>query len=270
MVDHTDEREETAVQQDESEAARESAARPQQRKKRTARIILIGGGCVAVIAAVVAVLFATHVLCIHEWQAATCTEPEICSICNRTQGEPLGHQVSKWRTTIEPTCTSVGEQVGNCGRCEVRLSEELAMLPHTEGAWETTQDWMLNSAGNVEAGEQVTKCTVCGTVLQTKELIPELTTAEEGACKLAMQLLFSDTGMSRDFLIQQLESQGFRTAEATLAVDHSGVDWNEEAVKSARIYVSSSGASRSMLKEWLYINHFTEDQANYAADQLGF
>lgn len=258
-------------QSDDAAPAPTFATIPPEKKKSKARLALILGivGALVVTACVIAILFATHVLCIHEWQAATCTEPEICSICNRTQGEPLGHQVTKWRTTIEPTCTSVGEQVGNCDRCGERLSEELAMLPHTEGAWETTRDWMLNSAGNVEAGEQVVKCTVCGTLLQTKELIPELTTAEEGACKFAMQLLFSDTGVSRDFLIQQLESQGFTNAEATLAADHSGADWNEEAVKSAKFYLQTSGGSRSMVMEWLRLEHFTDEQMNYACDQVG-
>ncbi len=34
----------------------------------------------------------------HTWQEATCTQPETCSECGETQGEPLGH------TWIEATC----------------------------------------------------------------------------------------------------------------------------------------------------------------------
>ena len=38
---------------------------------------------------------------VHHWLPATCTEPEICTICGETQGTPLGH------TT----------EIGVCDRC---------------------------------------------------------------------------------------------------------------------------------------------------------
>ena len=89
------------------------AANPKSKKKLIVGII---AGVVLVTAAI-AILFATHVLCIHEWQDATCTEPQICSICERTQGEPLGHEVAKWTITKEPTCAATGIRTGDCERC---------------------------------------------------------------------------------------------------------------------------------------------------------
>lgn len=63
------------------------------------RVIMFIGIAAIILAAVIIVLFATHVFCTHKWSAATCTEPQICSICQRTKGEPMGH---KWK---EATCT---------------------------------------------------------------------------------------------------------------------------------------------------------------------
>lgn len=63
------------------------------------RVIMLIGIAAIILAAVIIVLFATHVFCTHKWSAATCTEPQICSICQRTKGEPMGH---KWK---EATCT---------------------------------------------------------------------------------------------------------------------------------------------------------------------
>lgn len=249
----------------EAEGENTAAAKPKSKKK----MVIAISGAVVIAGIAIAVLFATHVLCIHEWQDATCTQPQICSICKRSQGDPLGHEAAEWSTTKAATCTAEGIEQGRCIRCGEIQSRTIGKLPHTEGHWETTKDWRLNSSGGVEAGEHVLKCTVCGELLKTEALKPELTTAEQGACKFAMQMLFGDTGMSRDFLIQQLETQGFTEAESTLAIDHCGADWNAEAVKSAKFYLKTSGGSRSMVMEWLRLNHFTDDQANYACDQVG-
>lgn len=77
------------------------------------RVIMLIGIAAIILAAATIVLFATHVLCIHKWSAATCTEPQICSICQRTKGEPTGH---KWKeaTCTEPaTCVVCGQTTGN-------------------------------------------------------------------------------------------------------------------------------------------------------------
>lgn len=48
----------------------------------------------------------------HEWQNASCTEPETCSVCGETRGEALGH---RWRgadCTTPETCARCGETRG--------------------------------------------------------------------------------------------------------------------------------------------------------------
>ena len=96
------------------------------RKKATITVIL--AGVVLIIAGIVIYT------CYHRWNDATCTEPRTCSICGKTEGEPLGHkwnsatcvkpQICKvcketkgkalghdpetWLTVTEPTCTAEG------------------------------------------------------------------------------------------------------------------------------------------------------------------
>lgn len=45
----------------------------------------------------------------HDWADATCTEPRTCTICKKTEGDPLGHD---W---LDATCTSPK----TCRRCNI-------------------------------------------------------------------------------------------------------------------------------------------------------
>ena len=243
---------------------------PEKKPRSVLKIVLVILAILVIAGGVVAALFCTHVLCIHDWKDATCTEPQICSICNRTQGEALGHEGRDWKVTIPSTCTAEGTQEAPCIRCGKIQTESVEMLPHTEGDWEVTHDWTVNSGGGVEAGEHVKKCTVCGKILQTETFKPNLTAQEEGACKMAASLISSGSGVSRDTAIQSLEWQQFSEAEAVLAVDHCNADWNNEAVESAKFYMQSTGASRSTMMQWLTTwQKFTEEQAEYACQEVG-
>lgn len=83
------------------------------------------------------------------------------------------------------------------------------------------------------------------------------------------------TGFSRDGLIQQLSSDagdGYDVGDATVAVDSLDVDWKEEAVRSAKIYLSMSGFSCNGLIEQLSSSagdKYTRSQATYGAKQAG-
>lgn len=54
-------------------------------------------------------------ICQHEWQAATCTEPETCHKCGSTDGEALGH------TWLDATC----EAPLTCANCAATEGEAL-------------------------------------------------------------------------------------------------------------------------------------------------
>jgi len=54
----------------------------------------------------------------HDWQEATCTAPQTCSKCGKTEGEALGH------TWVEATCSEPKH-------CEICGETEGEALPHT-------------------------------------------------------------------------------------------------------------------------------------------
>jgi hypothetical protein len=77
------------------------------------------------------------------------------------------------------------------------------------------------------------------------------------------------TSFSRQGLIQQLEFDGFSTEDATFAVDHVTVDWNEQAAKKAKDYLDYTSFSRSGLINQLEFDGFTPAQAAYGVAETG-
>ena len=80
---------------------------------------------------------------------------------------------------------------------------------------------------------------------------------------------------SRQGLIDQLSSgygEGFSVADATWAVDHLTVDWNAQAARAAKEYLSMQSFSHAGLVEQLsspYGEKFTRAQAEYGVSQAG-
>ena len=48
----------------------------------------------------------------HTWTDATCTTPKTCTVCGKTEGEPLDHNFGEWSGTGE-----AGEQERTCSSC---------------------------------------------------------------------------------------------------------------------------------------------------------
>ena len=105
---------------------------------------------------------------------------------------------------------------------------------------------------------------------------PAGTTSEMQALAAAQDYLSDGQGFSRQGLIGQLDSpdgDNFPVADATWAVDHSGANWDDQAVDCAKGYMSDGeGFSRQGLIQQLtssYGNQFTQAQAEYAANAVG-
>jgi hypothetical protein len=103
-----------------------------------------------------------------------------------------------------------------------------------------------------------------------------MTVAQQQAVESARSYLSTGSGFSRAGLIKQLSSsygEGFPGDVAIFAVDHLQVNWNEQAVKSAKSYMSTGGGfSRAGLIQQLsssYGEGFTPAQAVYAANKVG-
>jgi hypothetical protein len=102
------------------------------------------------------------------------------------------------------------------------------------------------------------------------------TVSQQQALDSAQSYLSLNSGFSRQGLIDQLDSPyggKFSVADATYAADHSGADWDAQAVLAAKGYMNlGSGFSRSGLIDQLdspYGGKFTYAQATYAANQVG-
>lgn len=75
------------------------------------------------------------------------------------------HENTIDKTTVQPTCSSAGEQVTTCSDCSqtVRIAP-LDKLPHTlPDEWETTR-----AATCAKEGEKIKRCTVCGEIAETE------------------------------------------------------------------------------------------------------
>ena len=205
----------------------------------------------------------------HKWSDATCTEPQTCSVCKETKGEALGHDPDTWTVIKESTCTIVGEKEATCKRCGKSLVEEITMVEHTPGEWTVTKDYKVNRDGTVTPGTQAVLCSVCNTELKTKEYTIELTNGQKNAVIRAYEEE-NFWHVSRDYLINDVlvGFDYFSVEDATFAVDHMDVDYDEQAV----LYVkqNSSGQSKGEITEMMRYYGYTNEQINNALKQAGF
>lgn len=94
------------------------------------------------------------------------------------------------------------------------------------------------------------------------------TAGQKNAARAAENYL-SFAPFSRSGLIEQLEFEGYSTADATHGVDSQNADWNAQAAKAAQNYLDMTAFSRSGLIEQLEFEGYTREQATYGADQAG-
>ena len=107
----------------------------------------------------------------HQILQATCTDPEVCTICGSVYGPALGHDIEEWETIQESTCTTIGKERGICTRCGETVEQDLPLKAHTPGDWEITREATLERDGLRQQ-----RCTVCGKLLKEEKII---LTAEE-------------------------------------------------------------------------------------------
>jgi hypothetical protein len=97
---------------------------------------------------------------------------------------------------------------------------------------------------------------------------PKLTASQQNAVETAESYIESGA-FSKKGLIDQLKYEKYSTADATFAVEHINVDWNEQAAKSAASYLESSSFSKEGLVDQLKYEGFTESQARYGVRAAG-
>lgn len=94
------------------------------------------------------------------------------------------------------------------------------------------------------------------------------TNRQQEAAKEAKDYLMS-VSSSRNWLIAQLQSDGFSYDDSVWGADHCGADWNEQAYKKAQEYLSLTTFTKDDLVTQLVFEGFTQEQANYAVSKVG-
>lgn len=97
---------------------------------------------------------------------------------------------------------------------------------------------------------------------------PTMTQGQRNALSKANSYL-SAMAFSYSGLIEQLEYEGFSTADATYAADNCGANWTSQALKKAKSYLDSMAFSHSGLIEQLEYEGFTKSEATSAANNCG-
>lgn len=99
---------------------------------------------------------------------------------------------------------------------------------------------------------------------------PKKVSAEQAnATRSAESYLSGPASFSRKGLISQLKYEGYSTKAATAAVDSLHVDWNAQAVQSAKSYLEMQGFSRKELISQLKYEGFTQAQAERGVKGAG-
>ena len=107
-----------------------------------------------------------------------------------------------------------------------------------------------------------------GLPLSPVSQLPLSPVSQQNAVRTAEDYL-DVSAFSRQGLIDQLEYSDFSTEDATYAVDHITVNWNEQAAKAAKDYLDVSGFSRGGLIDQLVYSGFTAAQAEYGVAGTG-
>ena len=107
----------------------------------------------------------------HEWVDATCTTPKTCSVCNKTEGEALGHE----EVILEgkdATCTEDGLTEGRiCSICnEVFAAQETIPAKGHNEQITASKDPTCTEPGLTEGK----KCSACDEIFIAQEEIPAL------------------------------------------------------------------------------------------------
>ena len=175
----------------------------QQPKKKSKAPIIAVCAIVVILIAVAAVLILTHTICLfhefseptctepavctycdkegddalgHDWKDANCTEAKTCETCGEVEGEALGHTWIDPTCTVAMTCTVCGATDGEAlghdyigGSCTEasmcsRCYEMGSAAPgHTEGSWTAVTEATL-----VSTGEEELCCANCGVLLDQR------------------------------------------------------------------------------------------------------
>lgn len=117
--------------------------------------------------------------CDHEWQKATCETSKTCKLCNKTSGEPLGHDIVI-DEAVPANCIQEGITEGkHCGRCNKILVTPTSLPKNEEHDF---SEWdVIKKVTCSHNGKQKRICSLCGFV-ETQNIVTEGHNIEHGKC----------------------------------------------------------------------------------------
>ena len=96
--------------------------------------------------------------------AATCTQPQLCTKCGAVLKNALGHDYKSEVTA--PTCTEMGYTTNTCTRCG-----DTTKTDYTEPAGHKPGDWIIDKEPTTASeGSKHKECENCGEKLETAEI----------------------------------------------------------------------------------------------------
>lgn len=94
-------------------------------------------------------------------EAATCTDPQLCTKCGAVLEKALGHDYQAEVTA--PTCTEMGFTVFTCSRCSDSYKGD-----YTDATGHTPGDWIIDKEPTTDSeGEKHKECENCSETLET-------------------------------------------------------------------------------------------------------
>lgn len=113
----------------------------------------------ALLLACILILAGCQSSCEHQWTAADCSTPKTCSVCEATEGAPLGH-TWKAATCITPkTCETCGKKDGKA--LEHTWEEATCTAPKTCSACKVTSGDALGHKWLDATTETPKSCEIC-------------------------------------------------------------------------------------------------------------
>ena len=165
---------------------------------------------------------------------ATCTEPQLCTVCGAVLALPLGHSYASEVTA--PTCTAMGFTAYTCSRCG-----DSYRSAYVEATGHRVSDWIIDREPTQDAeGSRHKECVVCHTLLETETLdklaVSAITDTRGEAVVGAYLVIVSDTGSGTPVMGATVLLSGDRRIQVKLP-DGRLVDYGKQT--TVGVYMNS-------------------------------
>ena len=124
---------------------------------------------------------------------------------------------------------------------------------------------VTTAAATTQAATQTT----AGNTQGTTPSAAASATGERQKALVSAQNKLGQMAYSRQWLIAELQNDGFSAEDATWAVDNCSVDWNDQAYRKAKEYLTLTTFTHEGMVDQLKFEGFTQAQAEYGATKAG-